>query len=254
MGIPTSFQLFIYSSLGLPLYDAEPNKLADLSGEPKYVMSIAVASIQNVQGFSDDIRNTLNDAAFRLDQTRMAETQFTYLQCTSLANRRKPVRVRLEDLDVNTTDDMRQHRFEAPNNQSDDPHQFPQGMPEMENIGTSTDLQRFTVRVLMELNHKGKAYHPNMRARIQKDTWRAFNRGNLEDDKGNPITNKHDVWPIIHAKQFLATLPKLALEMVKVHLVYRKAGIQIQWILPGQNNMSRLLKSFLGFNAKITKV
>ena len=217
-------------------------------------MTIAVASIQNVQGHSDDIRNSIHDAAFRLDQTRMAETQFTYLQCTSLASRRKPVRVRLEDIDINTTEDMRNHRFEAPNNQSDDSHQFQQGMPEMENIGTTTNLQRFTLRVLMELNHKGKAYHPNMRAKIQKDMWRAFNKNKLVDDKGRPIRNVHDVWPLIHAKQFLSTLPKLALEMVKVHLVYRKAGIQIQWLLPGQNNLTRLMKSFLGFNSKITKV
>ena len=239
---------------GLALYDAEPNKYADISGEAKYVMTIAVASIQNVQGFTDDIRNSLNDAAFRLDQTKMAETQFTYLQCTSLANRRKPVRVRLEDVDINTTEDMRNHRFEAPNNQSDDVHQFQQGMPEMENIGTTTNLQRFTIRALMELNHKGKCYHPNMRAKIQKDTWRSFNRGKLTDDKGNLVTNKNDVWPLIYAKQFISTLPKLALEIAKVHLVFRKAGIQIQWLLPGQNNLARLLKTFLGFSGRITKV
>ena len=35
---------------GLPLYDAEPSKLADLTHEPKYIIVIAVASMQNVQG------------------------------------------------------------------------------------------------------------------------------------------------------------------------------------------------------------
>ena len=225
-----------------------------MSAEAKYNMVIAVASIQNVQGFTSDIRNTVNDAAFRLDQTRMAETQFTYVQTTSLVDRRKPVRVRLEDVNITPTEDMRNHRFDAPNNQSEDTPQFNEGMPEMQNIGSTTDLQRFTVRVLMELNHKGRAFHSNMRSRIQRDTWRAFNKGKLVDHNSRLITNKQEVWPLIHAKQFIATLPKLALEMVKVHLVFRKAGIQVQWLFPGTNNLSRLLKNLLGFNQRITKV
>ena len=217
-------------------------------------MTIAVASIQNVQGYTEDIRNTVNDAAFRLDQTRMAETQFTYCQTTSLADRRRPVRVRLEDVHITATEDMKNHRFESPNNQSEDNPQFNAGMPEMQNIGSTTDLQRFTIRALMELNYKGRSYHTNMRSRIQRDMWRAFNKGKLTDHNGRLITNKHEVWPLIHSKQFIHTLPKLALEMTKVHLVFRKAGIQVQWLFPGQNNLSRLLKNLIGFNQRITKV
>ena len=106
---------------------------------------------------------------------------------------------------------------------------------------------------MKELNYKGRAFHPNMRAKVQKDTWKRFNTGKLYDNDGKLVTNKREVWPLIYAKQFIATLPKLALEMVRVHLVFKKAGIQIQWFLPGQNNMSRLLKTILAFNGRITK-
>ena len=228
--------------------------MADITGESKYVITIALASIQNVQGYTDSIRNSLNDAAYRLDQTKMAETQFTYMQCTSLVDRRRPVRVRLQDVDVTTTEDMRTHQFEAPDALSEDnPQCSRHGMPEMENIETSTDLQKFVVRVMKELNYKGRAFHPNMRAKIQKDCWKWFNAGTLRDNDGKLVTNKREVWPLIYAKQFISTLPKLALEMVRVHLVFKKAGIQIQWFLPGQNNMCRFLKTILAFNRRITK-
>ena len=181
----------------------------------------------------------------------MAETQFSYLQTTSLEDRRHPRRIQLADVNVTTTEAMKSHKFEAPEPR---PNPESQGMPETEELDSSTDIQKYVVRLLNELNFKGRFYHPNRRSAIQKYAWKEFNKGTLVDDKGNPVTNKRDVWMLIQTRQFMATLPKLALEMTKAHLVLRKAGIQVQWFFPGQNNLSRLLKTTLAFNKRITKV
>ena len=181
----------------------------------------------------------------------MAETQFTYVQTTSLVDRRYPRRVKLSDVNIETTEDMRGHKFECLNNSEDISQSC--AMPEMESIEDGTDLQRFVIRIINELNFKGKYYHPNRRSAIQKDCWHKFNRGKLRNSRGEIITNRTEVTQLIQAKQFLSTLPKLALEMVQIHLVMIKAGIQIQWFFPGQNNLVRIMKTFLGFNQKITR-
>ena len=154
---------------GLPLYDAEPSKLADLSAEPKYVMTIGVATVANCQGYKDHIRNSELDAAYRTDQAKCAETQFAYVQTTTLADRRHPQRIKLMDVPVETTEEMRgnNYNFQSPDNQSENKSQY--GMPEMGEIDMRTDLQRFVVKMVEELNYKGRNYHPNKRALIQKN-------------------------------------------------------------------------------------
>ena len=77
---------------GLPLYDAEPSKLTDISGEAKYVITIAAATLRNVQSHNDSVKNSKMDAAFRSDQVVMAETQFAYMQTTTLQDRHHPRR------------------------------------------------------------------------------------------------------------------------------------------------------------------
>ena len=114
---------------GLPLYDAAPSKLVNLDGELRYVMTIGVATIMNVQGHTDTIKNTKLDAAYRLDQAKMAETQFTYLQTTSLVDRRHPRRIKLADVDIQTTEEMKGQHFEAKTNCSELEAQY-QGLPD----------------------------------------------------------------------------------------------------------------------------
>ena len=234
------------------MYDAEPSKLVDIEGECKYVMTIAVATIQNVQGHTEVIRNSEVDAAYRLDQTKLAETQFTYMQTTSLNERRKPRRIRLNDVEIDTTEEMKGHQFENKNKSSEKSSQYQE--PNMGPIELETDLSQFVKRVMAELNFKGRFYHTNRTSVIQKNAWGAFHKGFLRDEHGRVITGRHEAREIIQARQFMASIPKLALEMVKIHMVFRRAGIQIQWFLPGFNNLSRLLKNFLAFNTKITKV
>ena len=235
------------------MYDATPSKLADLSGELRYVMTIGVATIMNVQGYTETIKNTKMDAAYRLDQAKMAETQFTYMQTTSLIDRRHPRRIKLSDVDVQTTEEMRGQQFESSPSNSELEAQY-QGLPEMGHIDTRTDLQQFTIKALAELNYIGKSYHNNKRAVIQRSGWYQFEKGKLFDTNNRRVTTKHEAKLVIQARQFLALLPKLALTMIKIHTVFAKAGIQVQWLLPGTNNLTRLLKNVLGFHSKITKV
>ena len=84
--------------------------------------------------------------------------------------------------------------------------------------------------------------------------WHQFEKGTLRDLNGRPVQTKREARDVIQAKQFIALLPKLGLEMIKAHNVFYNAGIQIQWLFMGTNNLTRLLKNFLCFNGKITKV
>ena len=238
---------------GLPLYDAAPSKLVNLDGELRYVMTIGVATIMNVQGHTDTIKNTKLDAAYRLDQAKMAETQFTYLQTTSLVDRRHPRRIKLADVDIQTTEEMKGQHFEAKTNCSELEAQY-QGLPEMGNIDSKTDLQEYTIKALAELNYIGKSYHNNKRSAIQQAGWYQFENKKLYDTNGRLVRTKDEAKAVIQARQFMALLPKLALTMVKTHAVFARAGIQVNWFLPGTNNLTRLLKNVLAFNSKISKV
>ena len=216
-------------------------------------MTIGVATIMNVQGYSETIRNTKMDAAYRLDQGKLAETQFTYLQTTSLVDRRHPRRIKLADVDIQTTEEMKGQHFEAKNKNSELEAQY-QGLPEMGEIDTKTDLQEYTIKALAELNYIGRAYHNNKRSVISQSGWYQFENGRLYDTNGRRVTTKAEAKAVIQARQFLALLPKLALTMVKTHAVFARAGIQVQWFFPGTNNLTRLLKNVLAFNSKISKV
>ena len=145
---------------------------------------------------------------------------------------------------------MKGYKFENKNNSESDAQY--QGMPEMGPMDSETDIQRFMINAIAELNYIGRSYHNNKRSLIQRNGWYSFEKRRLRDINGRLVTNQKEAREVIRIKQYLATLPKLAIQMVKLHAVFARAGIQLQYLLPGHNNLTRLMKNVLAFNTKIT--
>ena len=217
----------------------------------RYSVTIAVTSLMNVQGHTDAVKNSPVDAAYRADQAKLGETQFAYMQTTTLQDRHHPRRIKLSDVDIQSTEEMKGFKFEAPKISESDAQY--QGMPEIGPMDSQTDLQRFMINAIAELNFLGRNYHNNKRSVTQRNGWYAFERNRMRDSNGRLIRSKAEAKELIQAKQFLMTIPKVALQMVKLHAVFIRAGIQVQYFLPGHNNLTRLMKNFLAFNSKITK-